>query len=102
MLLDGFLLVSGCDSDKKKKEQTKISNAGRYEAVLDGGLVPVAYSARQLPRRFVHHAAAAAGAEAKMKKRDGLLCCEVNHNNDGTMMQVEKKKEDNVVFWETV
>ena len=79
------------------RNQTERRAAGRYEAVLNGGLVPVEYSARPLPRRFVRRAAAAAAAAAaeaaKMKKKDG---------NTNIMMPFETKKEENVVCGGTV
>ena len=54
LLLDSFLPV-----------------AANYEAVLNGGRLPIAYSARPLPRRFVRGAAkTAAVSEAAKKKKN--------------------------------
>ena len=76
--------------------------SARYEAVLNGGLLPIAYSARPLPRRFVRRAAkTAAVSEAARKK----LKLDDDTTTTTTMMMIqlsETKKEKNVVCGENV
>ena len=67
-----------------------------YEAVLNGGLLPIAYSARPLPRRFVRHTAAAAAVFEAAKKKD------LNLDDTTTIMMMlpsETKKEKNAMMW---
>ena len=71
-----------------------------YEAVLNRGLLPIAYSARPLPRCFVRRAAAAAAVSEAAKKKKHL-------KDDTTTMMMwpsETKKENlkNVVCGENV
>ena len=71
---------SSCGKAKQQLQQQKASSllldsflpvAANYEAVLNGGLLPIAYSARPLPCRFVRGAAkTAAVSEAAKKKKN--------------------------------
>ena len=67
-----------------------------HEAVLNGGLLHMAYSARPLPRRFVRHTAAAAAVFEAAKKKD------LNLDDTTTIMMMlpsETKKEKNAMMW---
>ena len=81
------------------------NNNNNYEAVLNGGLLPIAYSARPLPRRFVRGAAKTAAVFEAARKKLKLD----NHDDDdttttttSTIQPSETKKEKNVVCGENV
>ena len=70
-----------------------------YEAVLNGGLLPIAYSARPLPRRFVRGAAATAAVfEAARKKLK--LDDDTTTTTMMMMLPSETKKEKKCVWRE--
>ena len=73
--------------------------AANYEAVLNGGLLPIVYSARPLPRRFVRGAAKTAAVFEAARKKSKL------DNDDTTTTTIqpsETKKEKNEVCGENV
>ena len=95
---------------QKKKALSLLSEcflpvSANYEAVLNGGLLPIAYSARPLPRRFVRGAAKTAAVFEAARKKLKLD----NHDDDdttttttATIQPSETKKEKNVVCGENV
>ena len=96
---------------QKKKALSLLSEcflpvSANYEAVLNGGLLPIAYSARPLPRRFVRGADKTAAVFEAARKKLKLD----NHDDDdtttttttATIQPSETKKEKNVVCGENV
>ena len=81
------------------------NNDNNYEAVLNGGLLPIAYSARPLPRRFVRGAdktAAVFEAARKKLKLDNHDDDDTTTTTTATIQPSETKKEKNVVCGENV